>query len=317
MSLNTFIKRYRGLYNRNVGVEDLSARQRREAVRNALAEWSENNPRQHRGNARLIAGSREVLLPYDFLRAAYSDLLTLYSSAGSSESGIIATSRLQDPSWLQYYSDPFSSPIGPTGFAPGYDESVSSTVVPVKHLDRGGAAIDLDEAASATKTIEIRYEARHQIEDAGRKITVGSLPSNNDPITVNGANYTFKTAPATATEIQIADTIYAQAVIIADKLVADDKADAFEDANDVIVRPFTLGTAVTVTVDGTRLTSSLLPALNTVPEIDRQKVYHLVMGHLAMAKAREMEEKEKAELAAEHRADAKFYFDRIAPYLRY
>lgn len=321
MLLLQFINRHRTQYDRDNLLNDLSQDQRKECLLKALEDWSNAWPRRNVfGNATTITGERLAILPFDFLFATYEELLSASGNSTSGSSSIANQASLYD---LFYYfgaisTNPFTM-LGATNFSSSYGStSVIEAEVVTTTSNRGRQAIDLGQNATITQSLPIRYNAVHQIADEGKLLTINSLPNNLDTLIVGSKTYTLKTVATLSDDIQIAADIYRMAEVLSDRFYINQSstlAESTPDYNTVLLRPYTLGSSITLTPDGTRLSSSTLDTLNTVTRGDQWKVFELFLYWIAESKERQALMEAEFEQAKGYALMKKDHLSRVKPYM--
>lgn len=313
MLLHKFIKRHRAQYDSYELLADLSPKQRREALKAALSLWSKDvSARTNRHGKMLIKqGSREGILPIDYLSMDYQNFMSSWPGVSSNLSkGEISTSTNRISN--SYFSR--GSALS-TNFPPGYDTSYPLTEVPTTTTDRGRYAIDLGVLANSSSQIDIVYDAIHQIEDNGMLITINELPTSGDSFTINSKSYSFGDG---LDEIEIANDTYSMAETLANLFELDQeetKVEAIADGNNVILRPSELGTKIILTLDQNKLTSSNLPALSTIPSDDEWKIFQLMMFFICQDKERQATQEENIKVAEAFEKQKNSHMKTVKPYL--
>lgn len=321
MLLLQFINRHRIQYDRDNLLNDLSQDQRKECLLKALEDWSNAWPRRNvYGNSTTIAGERLAILPLDYLFATYEELLAGSGNSTSGSSNIVNQSTLYD--FFYYFgaisTNPFSM-LGATNFSSFYGStSFTESEVVTTTSNRGRHAIDLGQNAVTTQSILIKYNALHQIADEGKLLTINSLPNNGDTLIVGSKTYTLKTTATLADDIQIASNIYRMAEVLSDRFYINQSSTLVESTpnyNTVLLRPYTLGSSITLTSDGTRLSSSTLDAINTLSRGDQWKVFELFLYWIAETKERQAIFEGELEQAKAFGLLKKDHFSRVKPYM--
>lgn len=313
MLLHKFIKRHRAQYDSYELLADLSPKQRREALKAALSLWSKDvsSRPNHHGKMLIKQGSREGILPIDYLSMDYQNLMGSWPSiSGNLSKGEIVTpiSRINN----SYFSH--GSALS-TNFPPGYDSSYALAEVPITTTDRGRYAIDLGAVANSSSQIDIVYDAVHQIEDNGLLITINQLPSPGDLLTVNSKSYSFGDG---LDEIEIANDVYSMAETLADLFELDQeetKVHTMADGNSVILRPSELGAKISLNLDQIKLTSSNLRALSTMPSDDEWKIFQLMMFFICQYKERQATQEENFKAAEAFEKQKNSHMKTVKPYL--
>lgn len=324
MSRKRFIDRYAGTYDRDSLLRDLSDEQKQNALRSSLEEWSQVWPLvDANGDMRIIGDSRYAVTPFDFISATYRQFALVRANSSQSPTGLIEpTINNLYQRWPVFLYDTFGSQLGATNYPPGYDSSWRDQDIPVTQDSNGRYVLDLEVAAASSNSIEIFYNAIHQIEDEGKQLVINLLPNNNDTIVFAAPiskTYTLKTTASLTDDIEIQADVYQMASKIANRLYQDKdtvKVMPYLDVDKVLLRPLTLGaTIATITVDGTRIASSVLAAISTLPQDDHVHVFSLMLYHGLSAKARSLARLKDYQGADWWQKQADNYYSKVKPLL--
>lgn len=334
MSLKRFIDDVSSRYDRDSLVNDVFDNQKKYMVIDSLAEWSDIWPILNGiGYFLVSSGSRYGVFPLDFLKAKYEQLYNAAMQNSDEQiEGLIAPTVYSIGRNFNWLIDSFGSQLAATMFPPGYDQSYSELEIPTTITTRGRRAIDLGSNATSSAAILVRYKALHEIKDKGKLLTINTLPANNDPLSINGVAYTFKTTadPGDPLEIEIQDNVYSMSETLSDALYTPNEdqtsaqsllsVESTPDGATVQLRPYTLGANITVVSDGVHITSSVLPAINTVPADEVRHIANLVLSKLALARAGQVARgaeraSSKVFTATFYQDRADYYFKLVKPYL--
>lgn len=299
MSISAFITKHKQRYDFSVYLNDISAAQRQEWIRDALFEYSATYPRvNRRGVLKLINGRSEALLPLDYKPSnndqEIEQLRSLINGGATIPRGEIVPPTLYPNNYynqsLYYggyngYSSGFGMPTFNTSYYPGSDRSIPLTGMAITTSDRGRYVVSLGSNSTSTSSPAIIYNASHSLEDAGVQLTISTLPSNGDTLIVGTKTYTLKTSASLTDDIQIQSTIFDMADTIADRVITDNVAIGVPDGSLVLLRPVSLNTTLSVTCDGTRITKSTLPAINSIPSNQQWIVFELLMERVLNGRA--------------------------------